>query len=448
MPSLRSWHAFSLGCGDLSPHPKLLQTRLSNLLSNRYLRLLLVTVLVGVCLWTIKVVGAFGVSRLLVRFSLATPNLAVAEQAIQLTPSDAQAHLARAAAFSSLDKSAESVMELERAVALRPADYSLWLQLGLLRDQLGETNAAVAAFDEAVRLAPFYARPRWQRGNLLLRAGRYEQAFEDLSNAAQSNPELLPALIGLAWNLSKGNPNLTANWSQIDTDQQRIVFAKFLARQGRSNEVISLLDSVAVVPEETRREIVEQLLDQGAFGGAFKVWKAEPGNEVARRPTTEIYDGGFEAPLTFDAKGFGWRLSRNLKDVALSVNSSQPHTGSKNLRIDFSGDSNPRAELISQLIPVEPSHSYQVNFASRTQGVVTGGQPIVVVTDAQGERKQLGQSVLLSRANDWKIVSFEFSTELTTNAVLLSVLRESCSTSPCPIFGSLSLDSFSVVQVR
>jgi carbohydrate binding protein with CBM4/9 domain/tetratricopeptide repeat protein len=419
--------------------------------SNRYLRLLLVMFLVGVCLWTIQAAGAFGVSRLLVRFSMATPNLAVAEKAIQLTPSDAQAHFAGAAAFSSLDRSAESVVEMERAVGLRPADYSLWLQLGLLRDQLGQTDAALAAFDEAVRLAPFYARPRWQRGNLLLRAGRYEQAFKDLSQAAKSNPELLPALLGLAWNISKGDPNLTAKWLRIETDHERNAFAKYLAHRGMADEVISLFGAVNLVPEEIRHELVEQLLAKGAYHAAFRVWKAEPDLDiyVSGRPyTPQVYDGGFESPLTFNANGFGWRLSRKANGVALSVNSGQPHTGSKNLQIDFTGDSNPNAELISQVILVEPSRQYQVNFASRSQDLVTGGLPLVVVKDAQGERKLLGKSGPLSGESNWKVLSFGFSTGPTTNAVLLSVQRENCSTSPCPIFGSLSLDSFSIVQVR
>jgi hypothetical protein len=424
-------------------------TQLSHLLTNRYARLLLVAILVGLCLWTIRASGAFGLSRLLVRYAMAKEDLGVATKAVELNPSDPEVHFAGAAVLSSLHRPAESVVELERAVALRPADYSLWLQLGMLRDQMGENAAALTAFDEAIKLAPFYSLPRWQRGNLLLRAGQYDQAFKDLSQSAQSNPERLPALFDLAWNISRGDPNLTAQWANIHTDQGRIAFAKFLARQGKSTEAMAQLRAITVIPEDSRLQLVEQLLGKGAFADAFEVWKAGQGHEVGdQQPKTWIYDGGFEAPLTFDAGGFGWRLSRPSSAVALSVNSGQPHTGSKNLRIDFSGESNPGTELISQLILVEPSRSYQINFASRSQNVVTGGLPLVVVTDAQGERKRLGQSALLSSANDWKIANFQFSTGPTTTAVVLSIQRENCSTSPCPIFGSLSLDSFSVVQVR
>jgi len=414
-------------------------------MTNRYARLLLVVVLVGLCLWAIQAAGAFGLSRVLVRYALAKEDLTVATKAVELSPSDPEAHLAGAAVLSSRHRPAESVVELERALALRPADYSLWLQLGRLRDQMGQSAAALAAFDETIKLAPFYSLPRWQRGNLLLRAGQYDQAFRDLSQAAQSNPQRLPALIELAWNISRGDPKLTAQWANIQSDRGRIAFAGFLARQGKSPEVMAQLQAITVIPEESRHQLVEQLLAKGAFAEAFEVWKAEQGHELANQePKTRIHDGGFEAPLTFDAGGFGWRLSRPSNGVALSVNSGQPHSGEKNLRIDFSGDSNPGTELISQIVLVEPSRSYQINFGSRAQDVVTGGLPLVVVTDAQGERKRLGQSAPLGNASDWKVASFEFSTGPTTTAVVLSVLRENCSTSPCPIFGSVSLDSFSV----
>lgn len=419
--------------------------------SNRFFRLLLAAIVVGLCLWTIRAAGAFGVSRLLVRFALAKANLAVAEKAIQLTPVDAQAHFAGAAVLSTLNRPAESAVELERAVALRPADYSLWLQLGLLRDQLGETDAALAAFAEAVRLAPFYARPRWQRGNLLLRAGRYEAAFKDLSLAAQSNPELIRGLIVLAWNLSKADANLTEEWAQIKTNQRRIAFARFLAGQGRSKEAVAQFRAVDTFPEDIRRQLVEQLTANGAFEEAFEVWKVSPGFDPgAEQSNAQIYDGGFEAPLSFDSVGFGWRVPRNLKGVTFSQNSSQPQSGSKNLRVDFAGDSNPGSELVSQLILVEPSRRYQINFASRSQDVVTGGLPLVVVTDAKGDRRRLGQSAPLGGrgTSDWQVSSLEFSTGATTTAVVVSLQRENCSTSPCPIFGSISLDSFSVAQLK
>ena len=75
----------------------------------------------------------------------------------------------------------------------------MWIELGNTREELGDNEGALAALDRAVRSAPYYAHPHWQRGNLLLRLGRYDEAFADLRQAAASNRKYFPNLMELAW---------------------------------------------------------------------------------------------------------------------------------------------------------------------------------------------------------------------------------------------------------
>ncbi len=173
------------------------------------MRLLLAVVAVILCAWSIKLSASYGLSRLLTRSALALPSLAAAQSAVSVTPADPQAHRANAALLSQFDQPSESIVALEQAISLRPRDYSLWLALGLLRDRMGDTKGALAALDQAIERAPFYAHPRWQRGNVLLRAGQYEAAFADLNMAAQSNPELVANLIDHAWGVTRGDEQLT-----------------------------------------------------------------------------------------------------------------------------------------------------------------------------------------------------------------------------------------------
>lgn len=409
------------------------------------------------CLFVIKSAATFGFSRLLVTYSLSARNLAAAKKAVQLTPKDAEAHSTYAAVLSLSQTPDQAMSEFEKAVALRPADFALWLELGLSRDQMGDSTAALADFNEAVRRAPFYSQPRWHRGNLLLRSGQYEAAFNDLSQAAKSNPELIPSLIDLAWGISRGDVKLAEQLAQIDTDKMRAAFATFLARHGKAKEAIAEFGDARIVPDSIKRGLVDQLLANGAFKEAFDIWKVDHGIEAP-----SIYDGGFEGPLAFAEGGFGWRVPRDLQATSVVLDSSQPHTGSKNLRIEFDGNANPGSVLVSQLILVESSSSqptavlppsggkrYKINFASRSQDVVTGGSPILVVTDAAGNQKRLGQSMTLAKGTgDWQFASFEFTTMPTTTAVVLSLQRENCTTSPCPIFGAISLDSFSIEQLK
>lgn len=413
------------------------------------------------CLFVVQDAGRFGFSRLLTTYALTAGNLSAAKKAMQLTPKDAEAHFAGGALLSLSGTPEQAVIELERAVSLRPSDYGLWSELGLLRDQLGDPAGALAAFDEAIKHAPFYSQPRWNRGNVLLRKGEYEAAFNDLSRAAQSNSELIPSLIDLAWGISRGDVKLTEQLAQINGAEMRIAFARFLARHGKAKEAIAQFDGAGSVSESVKEELVEQLLAKGAFREAFEIWNATRGVETGREVSASIYDGGFEGPLAFDQGGFSWRVPSNLSAISVSLDSSQPQSGSKNLLIEFGGDSNPAWAPVSQLILVEPSkpgsaagtpggsRRYQVNFSARSQDVVTGGQAFLNVSDASGDQKRLGRSRPLATGTvDWQVFSFEFTTSPTTAAVVLSLQRDNCTTSPCPIFGAISLDSFSIEQLK
>ncbi|MFN2499083.1 MAG: tetratricopeptide repeat protein [Pyrinomonadaceae bacterium] len=414
------------------------------------IRLLGLLIAIGLCAWTINSTARLGLSRMFMKYSLLTGNAMAANMAIEMSPKDAEAHRARAAVLSLSKSPAESAVEMERAVALRAADYSLWLDLGLIRDQMGDTSGALAAFDEAVKRAPFYAMPRWQRGNLLLRLGQYEAAFKDLNQAAHSNPELIPNFVDLAWNLSNGDPKVVREMVQVDSRAAHKVMARYFASHGKPQEALVEFQATGTTDELTRRDLINKLLAKGSFAEAYQVWSATKGlGDSDEQSSRQIFDGGFESTLSFDEGGFNWRIPRNLQAATVSSDSSQPHTGSKNLRIEFAGDSNPGTELVSQLLLVEPSRRYRINFSARSQEVVSGGLPVVTVTDAGATRKRLGQSQALSKGSgDWKVFSCEFATQPDTNGVVVSVQREGCSSAPCPIFGVISLDSFSIEQLK
>ena len=409
------------------------------------MRLLLVIAAVLGCAWLIKVSASYGVSRLLTRSALSLRNLAVAQAATSMTPADPQAHRANAALLSEFDQPAESIVALEQGIALRPGDYSSWYALGLLRDQMGDTKGALAAFDQAVERAPFYAHPRWQRGNVLLRAGQYEAAFADLNLAAQSNPELIPNLIDLAWGVTRGDPQLTEQLVELNNDKARITFARFLAARGRPVESMQQLKASGRVDERERRELVRQLLEKRAFAEAFQVWsEADSSSNVAE--SAGIHDGGFEASLSTNEIGFGWRVGET-RTVSLSVDPNEPHSGTRSLRIDFGGESPPT--LLSQLLIVKPSTRYRLHFAARSREVVTGARPLVAVFDAAQTGADLARSAPLEKGTtDWRPFSVEFVSGPGTHAVSVEVKREVCPSSPCPIFGSISLDSFSIEQVK
>ncbi len=411
---------------------------------NRFLRLSFVVLGIAVSLFLVRAAVAYGLSHVLVDYALTSGNLAATNTAMELSPKDAETHFAHAAALSLANTPAQSTSELEQAVALRPADYSLWMELGLVRDQLGDAPGAILALGEAITRAPYYAKPRWIRGNVLLRSRQFDAAFKELNRAVQSDPELMPQLIDLAWGIARGDVQLTKQLAEINTDPKRLAFARLLARRGKSVEATTQATSVAHVPEPIERELLSEMITAGAFKEAFTIWNHNRDNKT---PQSMIIDGGFEGELLRGQEGFGWRVPRDLQNVFFTLATTR-QSGSKSLMIDYAGTPIPGI-ILSQLIIVEPSRRYQINFAYASKSIVSGGLPVVVVNDAANPISQLGRSEALGKeTNDWRPVSFEFSTSATTNAVILGLQRQDCATSPCPIFGSISLDSFSIQALK
>ena len=417
-------------------------------LAKRAPRVVLLLALALVCVLVFWIAARAGFSRLLGKYALIAGDLSVAEKAASLSPSDPETHRVRAAVFYKLKGLPQAAAELELALSLRPLDDSLWLQLGMLRDEMEDASGASSAFNESIRLAPYYALPRWQRGNFLLRQGRFDEAFADLRVAASSNPDYIPTLIDLAWGISKGDQQVAEGYAKITTGQMHLAFAEFLARQGKGREAVEQFTQAGAVSDRRRHELVRYLISANAFKEAFQVWRNHGTGEPGQQGATEIYDGGFEGPLSFDEFGFGWRVFRSSQSVKLAADSSVLESGSKSLLVEFFGDSNPDTPLLSQVVLVKPSTRYRLNFAARTQEIVTGGLPRAVVSDSAGPRKRLAESTVVpQKSADWQIVSFDFQTEPKTDAITLSIQRKNCTTSPCPIFGSLWLDSFSIEEL-
>jgi len=70
--------------------------------------------------------------------------------------------------------------------------------------------------------------------------------------------------------------------------------------------------------------------------------------------------------------------------------------------------------------------------------------PIVVLKDAAGDHRIIGQSTSLSPGtNDWREFSIDFETT-DTRAITINIQRQACSVNPCPLVGRAWFDSFSL----
>src|SRR5205085_5765135 len=124
---------------------------------------------------------------------------------------------------------------------LAPNDYMIWTELGRARATAGDMEGGVAALRRAVALAPNYAEQRWHLGNVLLRAGRTDEAFAELRRAGDADPDKYrPQVFNLAWQL-------------YGPEMERV------------------LDAVGKTPE-VRGYLVGVLVGRGRLDDALKIW--------------------------------------------------------------------------------------------------------------------------------------------------------------------------------
>jgi len=395
-------------------------------------------------LWLAWVALRAGASRMISDYSVRAGVGEAADAAIRLAPKDPEGYYSRAGLLADAGDyggAAEAYLAAER---LRPRDYVIRVERGKALEEAGDTSDALEEFGEAVRLAPFYAQPRWQLGNALLRAGRRAEAVEELRRAADSDPNLYANFVQTLWYAEDKDAGALAREARPRTPEQALAVATFLIKVGEPADGVRLLrDSGARLPAESASRLVKDLIAAEDFEDAYALWSGER----AAGPGL-LDDGGFEGEARTDDEGFGWRFAHDGAAVKLSLDTDSPREGARSLRVEFAGASDPSTPAVSQLVVVEPGARYRLSFSARARDLVMGGLPFVTVGAATKGGGQLAASPdITPAAAEWRDYSVEFAAPGGVGAVRVALVRHACTSSPCPAFGSLWLDSFALKKL-
>jgi Tfp pilus assembly protein PilF len=366
------------------------------------------------------------------------------DRAIRLDPSNARPYDVRARSLLKVGKLTEAVRDFEMAASLRPRDYLLWLRLGYNRAKVGNLAGARAAYRKSIQLAPHYARPHWYMGNLLVKMRLHDEAFAEFRSAVAGQEDYLPHVINTAWRQLNGDAEAVERAVQPQNPAARLALARVFLDHGKTSEAVGLFRRAGEDGNAERQELVIDLVEAKQFARAYELWSTATAehSDVNGSGRVTIVDGDFEHEVDKDSSGFGWQLPEQLERVSVIHDPKEPNSGAFSLRLDFSGISKPSTRIVSQLVLVEPQAQYRLSFAGRTESLVTGGLPVIVVTDA-GDGRVLAQSETMSGGSrNWQNYSVELSTSGNTEAVIISLQRKACSSSPCPVFGNVWIDSF------
>lgn len=376
-----------------------------------------------------------------------TPNIELARVAARWAPDDPYVHWRLGSAVQrdfSPSSFQETLREFQMAVRLSPNDFRFWEGLGRALEMTGDNEGAEKALRRSIDLAPNYYHPHWRLGNVLLRSGQYEAAFEHLFRAAQANPELWPQVINLAWQAYDQDVQRIAAEACKDPNV-RVLFATYLVGLRQYDDALGLWKTMS--PDVRAkvagggRTLRNALLDAKQFGAALEVHRdlEAPGFAV---PEPEVFwNGGFEEMLSLPVtKPFGWTIASNVQ-AQIEIN-NEGRSSRRSLQIALSATNRLERINVSQTIVVTPGTRYHLEYYARTEKLSSASTPVVFVLDPKTNKPTAVSSALPTGTNNWQKFSVDFTTT-DTDGITIVIGCLPCSVGDvCPIFGTVWYDDF------
>lgn len=376
-------------------------------------------------------------------------GLDMARMAVRWAPGDPLAHWRLGSleekAFSA-ENIAAAVGEYQTAVRLSPNDYRYWMEFGRALESSGDRESGEKALRRAVELAPAYSHPRWHFGNLLVRQGKYHEAFEQLGHAVESDNEMRRQVFDLAMHVFDGDVNEIDKVASV-SPAARMQFANYLVTVQRTDDAMRLWTAVGAADRAKQTELVKEfeqaLIDGKQFHAVLTVMRELEPQAAAAQPE-QFQNGGFESELTQAGPNtFNWVIEgRATVQAALD---SQAHSGQRSLRVAFRAARGLDKIPISQTVVVQPGTSYRLECYVRVDDLISSSTPSIQVTDAI-DGSVLGTSTPIpSGSSPWQLVTLDFTTKPQHDGITVGFYRAPCADGQiCPIFGTIWYDDFNI----
>jgi len=321
-----------------------------------------------------------------------------------------------------------AIDDYRKAVGDDPRSAHFWMDLASAYETSGDDARARDAYLRAKSVYPASAEVAFHYGNFLLREQQYPEAFEEFQRAVRADPTLLPLAISRSWRSSEDVNDLLNNVLPANTDaylQTLDFFASIHQAQPALAVWPRLLGLGKPFPLPRVFPFFEELIREDHADDARRAWRealAAADMPHDERPNQNlVWNGKFAQD--FGNGGLDWRWTP-LMGVAVEVDSEPAPDGSRAIRMDFNGGSNPNIDGPSQYVPVEPSSAYHFHAYMRTEGITTESGMRFSVTDPNhnGALNVLTDNFTGSHA--WTPVDADLTTGPMTHFVLVRLIRE------------------------
>jgi hypothetical protein len=397
-------------------------------------------------------------------------------QATRFFPKSARLHwrLADAELIADDADLSDAEAQARLAVALSPRRFEYRLTLASVQEALGDRPGAEDSLRTAAALAPSNAAVRWQLANLLFRKGDLPISLEQFTLACDYDRSLVPGMLNLVWGGVAANIGALTAVVPKDPASQ-LLFSRFLADQRRPAEAAEVFSGVDPALRRASAEtgpFIDLLISNGTPALARSVWANTIGVDPGQAPT--VWNGGFESAPSARPSRFEW-LFRDTKYAQISIDDHGAHSGSRCLKVAFTGLDTTRLDgEIAQSIVLNPSTAYRLSFYVKTDGLVTPEGPRITVSLSEFNW-QTASAPIPAGSSDWRLVSLDFTTPaqpanglaiearspaagttaLTTPnerersmLVLISVIRKPAFSYDEPTRGTMWFDDFMITEAK
>jgi len=292
----------------------------------------------------------------------------------------------------------KALSALRKAVELDPYSAEAMLDLAIAYDSEGDPTQARAALVSAQRVYPLSADVSWSFGNFLLRQGDQDAAFAQFYKTLQLDPKRAAEAFSRSLQLQP-DAKMVLDKVIPPSPETYLPILHMLSDAYQMEEAQQVWNKLVELNSKVPlRDVVvffDALIHQRQGVEAAKLWPqatAMMENPPPPDPSGSlIWDGGFESGSA--GGGFRWQFTPVTRNVQISFDQSEKHSGEQSLRLLFNGRENVNFEDVCHPFIAEPGKQY----------LLTGWIKTESLTSSEGVRLQVstfGKSVTAVQSNE------------------------------------------------
>lgn len=326
---------------------------------------------------------------------------------------------------SELQKAADAYL---RAASLNPLDLENWTGLADAYLGMGDAKKAEAALRAGLAAAPHSPTAAWRLANLLLLADRLPEAFPYFRTAATYDQTLRFAVFDLAWKLLSDPDVILQEMVPPGVEARQDYFQDLLWR-GKLPEAYPVWKEIQAAKTDSvlsrGKDYVRRLASSGMGTEASRVWTEwlAAAGRAAKQPAGELLtDGDFEEGLANGGLEWSWDKG---PEHQIALDEFVFQNGTRSLRVNFAGNSNPTFSSVWQLVPVEAGRSYRFKGYLKTENITSDSGPYFSLASVGAPPEEALNLSTESRIGTtvWTREALDFRTGPHTTVILLALRR-------------------------